>query len=216
MVQAKYAEAYKKIKSMLIDGSLAPGSFISEDYLQEKTDSGRTPVREAIQKLSAERFFEIFPRQGIKVTEISFNLLSEIYDFREMIEPNIARKSCDIISTSILEELRFKFLSPPADFEEKRVYLINLDTLLHTSILECCSNRFLTDTMKIVLDHDARIKHFSYQEQQNDAVSIPEHIEIIDSFLERDPSKVYNSTLNHIITSRQQVVSSLMDHIMLQ
>ena len=209
--------AYQKIKALLIDGTLAPGSFISEDILEEKAGSGRTPVREAIQRLTKEHFLEVYPRQGIYVTDITLNLLNEIYDFREVNEPYIAKKSCEIIDQNVLIDIKQKFLNPPADnSEEKRICLINLDTLLHATILSCCTNRFLADTMRIVLDHDARIKHFSYREKENDEISIPEHIEIIDSLLSKDPDRIYTSSLNHVVNSRQNVVKNLLEFLILQ
>lgn len=215
MSTSKNLAAYQDIKKLLIDGTIAPGSTVSEEMLQDYVHSSRTPVREAIQRLKTEHFLEVYPRQGIVVTDITIELLDEIYDFREVNEPYISQKSCEVINRSVLEDLRVKFQNPPLDYDEKRFFLINLDTLLHTTILDTCSNRFLRDVMKVVLDHDARIKHFSYEEGQNDSVSIPEHLEIIDSILAQDSDRIYQSVKTHIITSRRQVVSEMLNKFIL-
>lgn len=212
MANSKTQDAYQAIREMLITGVLEPRASVSEEALQNELHMSRTPVREAIQQLTRERFFEVYPRKGIVVTDITLDLLNEIYDFRAVNEPFIAQMACGKISSSILENMRYKFCNPPSnDPEEKRKYLINLDSLLHSTILDYSSNRFITDIMKIVLTHDARIKHFSYDETKNDSISIPEHLNIIDSLLEKDLDKIHESVLFHVNSSRQMVVASILN-----
>ncbi|MCI8649761.1 MAG: GntR family transcriptional regulator [Anaerotruncus sp.] len=211
MANSKTLAAYQAIKEMLITGALPPNLPISEEALLLALNMSRTPVREAIQMLTRERFFEVYPRKGIVVTDITLDLLNEIYDFRVINEPYIAQMACGKISDSVLESMRDKFCNPPSgNPEEKRKYLINLDSLLHATLLDCCPNRFLVDIMKTVLAHDARIKHFSYDETKNDSVSVPEHIDIIDSLLAHDAEKIRESVLFHVNSSREMVVSSIL------
>ena len=211
MASSKTQEAYAAIKQMLITSELAPNSTVSEEYLQAKLEMSRTPVREALQILTRERFLEVIPRKSIVVTDITLDLLNEIYDFREVNEPYIAQSACGKLPELIWKDLRNKFCNPPTDDPEaKRQYLISLDTLLHATIMQCCPNRFITDSMRIVLDHDARIKHFSYEESQNDAISIPEHLNIIDSILQNDTEMIRKSVLTHIQNSRRLVGSRVL------
>ena len=212
MANSETMAAYESIKEMLITGALAPNTFISEEILQKMLSMSRTPIREAIQMLTKEQFFEIYPRKGIGVADITLELLNEIYDYREINEPYVARLACGKIPDMILFDLRQKFSNPPSSsFDEKRKYLINLDYLLHSTILNYCSNRFLKETMTVVLAHDQRIKYFSYDEQKNDSISVPEHIKIIDSLLARDLDKIHETVLFHVKNSRQSVVSSILD-----
>ena len=216
MPSSKTQLAYSAIQEMLTSAKLTPGMVVSEELLQTMTGMNRTPVREAVQLLTRERFFEIFPRKGIVVTDITLELLNEIYDYREVNEPFIAVSACGKVPENVLLEIRNKFCNPPSeDSEAKRKYLINLDTLLHSTLLDYCTNRFLYDGMKIVLAHDSRIKHFSYDEQANDSVSIPQHLAIIDSLLNHDLENIHKSSLLHIKSSRQLVTSSLLDRFIM-
>lgn len=63
--------AYHQLEKMIIFRELEPGSMVSEKQLAESLGVGRTPVREALQRLSYERMAEIHPRRGIQIPPIS-------------------------------------------------------------------------------------------------------------------------------------------------
>src|SRR5262249_10140223 len=62
---------YKIIEELIVTLKLAPGAPISELSLSKQLNIGRTPVREALQRLSREGLVVILPRRGILVSEIS-------------------------------------------------------------------------------------------------------------------------------------------------
>jgi DNA-binding GntR family transcriptional regulator len=59
--------AYRAIEEMIVTRQLRPGSMISENQLGEQLGCGRTPIREALQRLKFEGFVEIHPRRGVLV-----------------------------------------------------------------------------------------------------------------------------------------------------
>ncbi|MDK8008617.1 GntR family transcriptional regulator, partial [Escherichia coli] len=61
----KMNQAYEAIESMIIFQDLAPGSMVSEAQLMELTGFGRSPVREALQRLANDRLVEIYPYKGV-------------------------------------------------------------------------------------------------------------------------------------------------------
>lgn len=64
-------EAYDRIERMIVTLELAPGTVFSESVMSTRLGIGRTPVREALQRLAAGRLVSIVPRQGIMVTDIA-------------------------------------------------------------------------------------------------------------------------------------------------
>ena len=64
-------QAYDILEEMIVTLVLPPGATLSENELIEKTGLGRTPMREALQRLSDVGLIDIVPRQGTKVTIIS-------------------------------------------------------------------------------------------------------------------------------------------------
>ena len=63
--------AYLHLEEMIVTLKLAPGRVVSEFELAELTGIGRTPIREALQRLAREHLVSILPRRGIVVSEIN-------------------------------------------------------------------------------------------------------------------------------------------------
>src|SRR3954469_4503445 len=58
--------AHRRIEDMIVTGALPPGAMISENGLREQLNVGRTPIREALQRLSLEGFVDIHPSRGVQ------------------------------------------------------------------------------------------------------------------------------------------------------
>jgi DNA-binding GntR family transcriptional regulator len=63
--------AYRDLEEMIVTLQLLPGSAVSETALSQRLGIGRTPIREALQRLARERLVTILPRRGIIVSEIN-------------------------------------------------------------------------------------------------------------------------------------------------
>ena len=71
---------------MIVTLELAPGSVIDEAELQEELQMGRTPIREALKRLSLESLVSIVPRRGMFVTNIGINDLQRLLEVRLELE----------------------------------------------------------------------------------------------------------------------------------
>jgi DNA-binding GntR family transcriptional regulator len=79
-------QAYEKLENMLVTLQLVPGQVISEQQLAQLLNIGRTPVREALQRLAREGLVSILPRRGIVVTELSVKNQLKALEIRHEIE----------------------------------------------------------------------------------------------------------------------------------
>ena len=86
-------KAYLRLEHMIVTGELAPGSWISEAVLSQQIGIGRTPVREALQRLSGEHLISIVPRRGIFVTEINVQHQLMLLEVRRGIERLMAARA---------------------------------------------------------------------------------------------------------------------------
>ena len=62
--------AHSKLEELIVTLELAPGSLWSEAMLSDRIGIGRTPVREAVQRLAWERLVTIIRRHGIRISDI--------------------------------------------------------------------------------------------------------------------------------------------------
>jgi DNA-binding GntR family transcriptional regulator len=83
--------AYERIKKKIVSLELSPGSVIDEAVLQAELDLGRTPIREALQRLSLEKLVVIVPRRGMFVADIGVMDLQRLFEVRVVLECMAAR-----------------------------------------------------------------------------------------------------------------------------
>lgn len=86
-VAASLAEqAYVALEQKLVNLELPPGAMISEGRLIAMTGLGRTPVREAMQRLAQQDLIQVLPRKGLLVTSVDQSAMMHIFETRKPLE----------------------------------------------------------------------------------------------------------------------------------
>lgn len=144
-------EAYNEIQRLIVNGSLPAYELLSEGDLTRRTGCGRTPVREALQRLKFEGFVDVLPRRGIMVTPVDVTRQLELLETRRPSEflmvTLAARRATD--------EQRKQMLSL-ADEMEAAVAAMDRDKYLElnkcTHVLEAqaSQNRYLIRQMTML------------------------------------------------------------------
>src|SRR5688500_14937920 len=83
--------AYTGIEELIVTLQLEPGSAVSEQMLSERLGIGRTPIREALQRLARERLVVILPRRGVMVSVIDVKSQLRLLEVRREVERLVAR-----------------------------------------------------------------------------------------------------------------------------
>jgi DNA-binding GntR family transcriptional regulator len=97
--------AYERIRQLVLDGVVAPGARLGQVELAERLGISRTPVREALRRLSAEGLVDSHANRGFWVAEISLDAVLRRLEVRLLLEPGIARLAAERRSTRHLAEL---------------------------------------------------------------------------------------------------------------
>lgn len=87
---SKTETAYRLLEEKIVTMELAPGALLSEAELSLELGLGRTPVREALQRLAAEHLVEIMPRRGIRVAGIDVVKQLRVLEVRRVLEVQAA------------------------------------------------------------------------------------------------------------------------------
>ena len=85
--------AYLAIEDQIVTLEFRPGSMLTEKFITDAVGLGRTPVREAIQRLTQEGLIEVHPRLGVKIAEIRPEDYSRALEPRLTLEPLLARSA---------------------------------------------------------------------------------------------------------------------------
>ena len=164
-------QAYLLLEKQLVTLALPPGSMISEGNLIEMTGLGRTPVREALQRLAHQDFFRVMPRKGLLVTPVSPGNMQHILESRRPLESLIAYRA----SLNARDEQRSGFSSIARSltishdrFEE----FVRLDYELNDLLDTCSGNPYATAAVLPLRSHCRRFWYFYRERMQiSDSIS---------------------------------------------
>lgn len=98
-------QAYHILEEMIVTLRLAPGSLVSEAELMEKVGIGRTPLREALQRLTQERLVSVLPRRGMMITDVNILDQLEIVNLRRVVDRLIVSSAAKRLTSEQSERL---------------------------------------------------------------------------------------------------------------
>lgn len=139
-------QAYRLLEEQLVTLKLAPGELIAEKDLMDKAGIGRTPVREAIQRLSAEGLLQVLPRKGLMVTPLRRSDLIRIIEARRVLERLMVVKAAERASPDQRQALRILAMHLEAADNDLEVFF-RLDRRLDELLEIACDNRFLVKAL---------------------------------------------------------------------
>lgn len=143
----KAQQAYDAIEQMIVFQELAPGSLVSEARLMDRTGLGRTPVREALQRLARDHLVEIHASRGVLVPPTSIEAQLKLLELRRTLESLAVQLAADRADTmqksqmlSLAEDLTNLEPATPREFAA-------LLKRAHESIAAAAQNEFLETAM---------------------------------------------------------------------
>jgi DNA-binding GntR family transcriptional regulator len=137
-------KAYHEIRGLIVSLELAPGAVIDERELIARLEIGRTPVREALRRLSHEGFVEVYPRRGMFVTGVDVRELARLSEVREVLEPEAARLAAERATDTDRAELGALLEELDAGNSE----LMDLDERIHRAVYRAAHNDLLEATLE--------------------------------------------------------------------
>lgn len=139
---------FHKLRSAILNGDLPPGAKLSVPVLAQELNVSRSPVREAVQRLTAERLAYEQPRRGCYVVELDADDLIPIYDVREVLEGLAARRAAEVRDPAFLERLKVLMADHREAVEvgdlERHVAL---DVAFHELLREVAGNQLLCEVL---------------------------------------------------------------------
>ncbi len=203
-------EAYDRIREMIVTGVLSPGQIIKEMDLIEQLEIGRTPIREAIQRLERQHVLEVFPRRGIAVAKLSLHDVQSIFEARETIEKQTAMLAAVRHSqeeADALLELGEKILAEAG--QEDYSSFLRTDQLLHHLIASAARNWLLAEYADHLLMLSDWVWHQYFQLRGSDPSAYFAHEDIIAAIVARDGDLAGELMQEHVQHSRDIIRSTM-------
>ena len=158
-------QAYREIEEEIVTLRLRPGTILSEQLLAERFKIGRTPVREALQRLANEGLVIILPRKGILVSDINPRQQLLVLEVRREIERLLSRTSAER-ATDVQKE---NFLKIAQGMERAAkanddIAFMRLDRELNQMMIGAAHNDYAARSMRLLGGLSRRFWYMHYRE----------------------------------------------------
>jgi len=190
---------YSDLRSELVTMRRRPGEVISESEIALSYGVSRTPVREAILKLSDEGLLDVFPQSGIFVSRIPLAALPEAIIIRKALEETTARLAAERATTSQVLQLRsIVARQREADEAGDRAAFHRADELFHATIADVARHPGIWTLILHVKVHVDRYRQLTLPVTGRMTQVIAEHEPILAAIEARDPQRAGIAMERHL------------------
>lgn len=187
--------AYEVVRDLLVQLEIPPGAPIVEADLMARTGFGRTPLREALNRLESERLVKIYPRRGTFATDVHLADLALITDLREELEGHAAERAADRATAAEREALsRLTAQIGDGDAEAQ----MRLDSQVHRAIYAAAHNHFLEETATMYHTLSMRIWWLFVDRLPDLDAHIDQHRALLAAITDREPEVAREVARDHV------------------
>ena len=195
-------QSYDKLEEMLVSLELKPGHIYSEKELTNIMGFGRTPLREALQKMSNIDLVEIIPRMGIKISEIILYRQLAILEARRPLDELIAKCAARRATDEQKEALITMAIEMEKATKDKNVKeYLRLDHLFDELLDEASRNIFLTRALDPLHIHCRRFwaQYQRYDDMNKTAVLHEKLMRAVANGDESKSGKAANELVDYLV-----------------
>lgn len=208
--------AFQRIQSAIVNGEIAPGARISEQYLSATFGIGRGPLREAIRRLEGRRLVVRIPHAGVRVVSLSYAELIELYHVREALEGMACRQAAENMTEAEIAGLREVLATHEKHSglqANESYYQQEGDLDIHYLIIQGSKNRTLSDMLCADLYHLVRMYRYRFSTTpKRPQQAFAEHHRIIEAIADRDGELAEMLMRRHISASRRNIERRMQEH----
>src|SRR5499427_3788680 len=158
-------QAYRLIEEQIVTLRLKPADVLSEQMLSATFKIGRTPIREALQRLAREGLITILPRKGILVSDINPRNQLLVLEVRREIERLLSRTGAERASAA--QRARLQDTARGMDEAARRnddIAFMRLDREFNALMIACAHNDYAARSMKLLQGLSRRFWYMHYRE----------------------------------------------------
>ena len=180
--------AYRVIREHILSGQLTAGQWLREGELAEVTGVSRTPVREALRRLTSEGLVSHEHNRGVQVHRWSSKDLDDIFSLRSVLEPlgaaQAAQRGHADLSylTAITDDMEKQIISDKPEL----AVITELNNLFHKAVLNASGNELLCSVVGSIIQTPLVRRTFSYYQPDSLRRSISQHRDLISALRAQD------------------------------
>lgn len=204
--------AYNTLRKSILAFKLEPGIIYNEMAVAGDLGLSRTPVREALLRLSAHGLITFLPRKGFELVRYTRRDVEEIFELRHMIESAVIRKFIQKTTDAEIAKLEDELaVQRKAASESDLLSFMDSDRIFHNLLCHYADNSRLMSIAENFQDlcHLMGTRALSTSNRMEKAIN--EHEMIVEAMKEKDPEKAVQSMREHLEKIRKAVLTTFPD-----
>lgn len=210
---------YDRLRNDVLTGHLAPGVKLRTDFLRERYQTGNSPIREALSRLSSDGLVVREDQRGFRVASVSRDDLFELVKTRCWLEEVALRESIALRSTEWEEDLvlayhRLSRFHRPATESgpEDTAKWEELHRAFHMALISGCASRWLVGFCEELFDKTERYRRLAAYgvPERNE---LDEHRGIMDASIDGNVAEVAKLLREHYGRTVEIILSSDADFL---
>ena len=200
--------AYSTLREDIVEWRLLPGTVLAEVEQSERLGISRTPLREALGRLSAEGLTQVAKGRGVVVTDISFDDIDELFELRETLECRAAALAAERGDPSVFIRLLAEFREAPILLQGEHPARHDYYALvgkLDDAIDQAVSNSYLIQAIRSLRVHLVRIRRLAADDAARLTAAAAEHAAIAEAIADRNPRLAEAATTVHLHRSLSHI-----------
>lgn len=197
-----------RLRTLLVEGRIAPGAKLNERVLCEQLHVSRTPLREAIKLLAQEGLVDLLPNRGAVAVKLTESDIVHSFEVLAGLEAMSGELAAQRITAAQLAELRAKHHEMLAAFERRDLSnYYRLNAAIHAGINEAAANPVLASTYARI---NARVQSLRFRTNQDEAkwrLAVQEHSQMMQALSERDGAALGRVLAAHLRHKRDTVLA---------
>ncbi len=201
-------KAYAALREDIIEWRLLPGTVLAEVEQSERLGISRTPLREALSRLTAEGLTTTAGSRGVVVTGISLEDIDELFELRAALEVKAASLAAARGDAAVFAALRQELINAPAlisDADPARHDYYSLVGRLDDAIDTATGNSYLAQAMRSLRVHLVRVRRLAADDAARLIAASAEHAAIAEAIAAGNPGLAEAATTLHLHRSLSHV-----------
>ncbi|MCC6395116.1 MAG: GntR family transcriptional regulator [Bryobacterales bacterium] len=199
--EGEVERVYRLLKGWILEGRLRPGDFLSEVELARQCETSRTPVREACNLLSQEKWIQRIRHKGYVLPPISIRDIIEVYEYRKLLECFTAERAAASATAEEVKTLR-DIVAAEDRMDLDMDQFLKGNQTFHTRLGEIARNQRVLEQLLLTLQYVQRLDVLS---TQRDTRPVP-HRDIVRAIEARNVQEAGRAMAEHINVSRDQML----------
>ena len=203
-------EVVDRVRTLIVEGQLEPGSRIHESDLGRALGVSRTPLREALKVLASEGLIELVPGRGAIVKRLTRRDVREMLDVLIALETLAGRLACRNATDAEIAALRAthdEMIQLYAAGDRLEYYWRN--QAIHAGIAQLSGNALLASMHQGLQARLRRIRFIGNEEPQKWAEAVAEHEAMIAALEARDDARLATVIAGHLDQTWERVVDKI-------